>query len=130
MSKMTLEPVLDEMREELASNPPAVELSTDALRRWADAIDAELKARGEPVAVADVERLGHGYPTTAYPLSHPNAASMGKLYTAPPAPKITDDMCERAATAFAIANPDWAEPRAHYMQRWRVALEAALKDTP
>jgi hypothetical protein len=52
------------------------------------------------------------------------------VYAAPPAPKITDDMCERAATAFAIANPDWAEPRAHYMQRWRVALEAALKETP
>jgi len=120
MSKMTLAQLRNKIA--LSSYPEKYE--------WIDAIDAELKARGEPVAVADVERLGHGYPTTAYPLSHPNAASMGKLYTAPPAPKITDDMCERAATAFAIANPDWAEPRAHYMQRWRVALEAALKDTP
>jgi len=89
MSKLTLEHVARDFRAYAADG--GASLSQGDLLLMADAIDAELKARGEPVAVADVERLGHGYPTTAYPLSHPNAASMGKLYTAPPAPKITNE---------------------------------------
>jgi len=120
MSKMTLAQLRNKIA--LSSYPEKYE--------WIDAIDAELKARGEPVAVADVERLGHGYPTTAYPLSHPNAASMGKLYTAPPAPKITDariiEIAADVATRTVFANIESPQ----ILDIVRAALEAALKETP
>ena len=55
MSRMTLEQVENEMRVTIgALCSDCVDQGLDeALRIWADAIDAELKARGEPVGVPD-----------------------------------------------------------------------------
>lgn len=84
---MTLERVRDDMRAELSAKHKLgwvhAVLDAATLQAWFDAIDAHLSSAAEPVAVAYLERLVAGYPTTAFPPSHPNAAGMGKLYTHP-----------------------------------------------
>lgn len=44
-----------------------------------DAALAALSRAAEPAAVAYLERLVAGYPTTAFPPSHPNAADIGSF---------------------------------------------------
>lgn len=39
-------------------------------------------------------------------------------------PAVTDEICKRASDAFKQADPDWNEPTAHYIQRWRTTLKA------
>jgi len=84
MSKMTLEQVRDAVRD-APYTPP----HTHTYALWADAIDAELKARGEPVAIVgpdDVIWL------------KPEACEVDVLlYTASPTPKITNEALVKLA---------------------------------
>ena len=93
--------------------------------QMADAIDAELKARGEAVAWCCPDdphnSTAFSWPGTARVLSRHTMP----LYGAPPAPKIDDAMVERALTA--IWRPPFDQTTRKLM---RAALEAALKETP
>jgi len=115
--KMTLEAV----RDEISSGEFAP--TQETLDRWADAIDAELKARGEAVAIVgpdDVIWL------------KPEACEVDVLlYTAPPAPKIevTVDFVRRVLKNYPKhhANGLFIPLGEAYLF---CALEAALKETP
>ena len=132
--KMTLEQVRDEMR---GMHAPLT--TGGALERWADAIDAELKSRREPVGSLHVFRDEDG--TLFRPeFINPDVLPVGDhvLYLAPPAPKIevTDAMVNKL-TCWMIAQFGECAAPTHHKDRiawWdkhaRSALEAALKDTP
>jgi len=131
MSKMTLEQVRDAVRD-----APYTPSHTHTYALWADAIDAELKARGEPVAwlrdAGSPDNECHVTTTVVRDL----CIKAGKpklverytipLFTAPPAPKIDDAMVERARSAFVHAD----DGGTGITDAMRAALEAALKETP
>jgi len=116
--KMTLEQVRDEI---LNTARAGARLEPQTCHYLADAIDAELKARGEPVATAcdilDDDDLPDGSIRWTG-----NALPKGtKLYTAPPTSKIeiTDAMVERLWQFSG-----WSKSSC------RVALEVAFEETP
>ena len=121
--KMTLEHVASDFRAYAADG--GASLSQGDLLLIADAIDAELKARGEAVAWCCPDdphnSTAFSWPGTARVLSRHTMP----LYGAPPAPKIDDAMVERALTA--IWRPPFDQTTRKLM---RAALEAALKETP
>ena len=122
MSKLTLEQVRDGMREFVAQQEYA---PLSSMRRWADAIDAELKSRGEAVAEV-MDELG--FPIMTWLPTNVIDWPVGtKLYTAPPAPKIevTEAMVEQASNKFSHMFNDYP-----WKECMRAALEAALKETP
>jgi len=119
MAALTLEQVRDEI---LNTARAGARLEPQTCHYLADAIDAEIKARGEPVHQVRLQG-----PINAWVDVHAeSSADYGNdvkrsLYTAPPAPKIevTDAMVRNLARAM---ERDESEARAY--------LEAALKDTP
>jgi len=127
--KMTLEQVRDWHRDR--GDRAAAYFGSgdheDAMRHraMADAIDAELKARGEPVAIVgpdDVVWL------------KPEACEVDVLlYTAPPAPKIDDAMVERALRApfahYSVSSFIPVKSPTSIRNLMRAALEAALEET-
>jgi len=107
MSKLTLEQVRDCLR---TSHPFDLQLSPTRANEFADAIDAELKARGEAVGYmskSDIKRLrdskdSAGMIHAADVVSKPagNIVMGGQVipvYTAPPAPKITNEALVKLA---------------------------------
>jgi hypothetical protein len=91
------------------------------LNLMSDAIDAEIKSRGAPVAECPDGRFS-SVVTWLKPLPPKGT----KLYTAPSAPKIDDAMVKRFINAFSkVPAPGDGEEMIV-----RTALEAALKETP
>lgn len=127
--KMTLEQVRDWHRDRAAVYFGSGD-HADAMRHraMADAIDAEIKSRGEPIAW---ETFVHGEwePTRDPEFHRKENRAVRALYTAPPAPKIevTDAMVERAIRAFRVKHTMGLEGDENL---FRAALEAALKETP
>jgi len=128
MNKLTLEQVRDDMAQIRSLYADTVTVSSYRMSEWADAIDAELKARGEPVAFRYLMPVGHAFAWTRWldaETRHLHPIDDGRkveyVYTAPPATKVevTDVMVRNLARAM---ERDESEARA--------ALEAALKDTP
>lgn len=130
MSTMMLEQVQNEMRAMIAQGSDACGIEMQA---WADAIDAELKSRGEPVAFRYLMPVGHAFAWTRWldaETRHLHAIDDGRkveyVYTAPPAPKIevTNVMCQtlRMKLPLRCANIS--------LEQARIALDAALKETP
>jgi len=118
MSKLTLEQVRDGMREFVAQQEYA---PLSSMRRWADAIDAELKSRGEAVAEV-MDELG--FPIMTWLPTNVIDWPVGtKLYTAPPTPKI-----ETLIAPLQIILNKWGCIVG--ATELRAALEAALKETP
>jgi len=132
MNRITLEQVRNSLREFVAQQEYA---PLGSMREWADAIDAELKARGEAVAF----RYMRCFPDVGFSMTDwmgvkecaaeiAEAKKQGKkieyAYTAPPAPKIevTDAMVERARSAFVQAD----DGGTGITDAMRAALEAAL----
>src|SRR6185437_9273811 len=137
MSTMTLGQVRDWLQNCADSNTESSDIRNDFLGDLADAIDAELKARGEPIAwmrdtgnsddechvIATVVRdlwIKSGKPKMVERYTIP-------LFTVPPAPKIevTDAM---AVTAFRIFK-DEIEHGVIDFQAMHHALTGALKET-
>ena len=129
MNKLTLEQVRDELR-----GMCAYLVTSGAIERWADAIDAELKARGEPVAF----RYMRCFPDIGFSMTDwmgvkecaaeiAEAEKQGKkieyAYAAPPTPKIevTEAVVRRAAKTILDSAFDVC-----FLDRVRAALEAAL----
>ena len=133
MSTEKLEQVRDEMLGMTASL-----VTGGAIERWADTIDAEIRARGEPKAWL-VSQCG---PTVCSEVFSTRAEadecadawdypSIEPLFAAPPAPKIevTDAMVSNLA--WWLAQRDGEDAGLHfYEDSAREMLEAALKETP
>ena len=129
MSKLTLEQVRDEIRNTARAGAM---LEPQTCHYLADAIDAELKAREEPVAFRYLMPVGHAFAWTRWldaETRHLHPIDDGRkveyVYTAPPTPKIevTDAVLKRAVDMYeqACGGP---------YSRMAAALEAALEDTP
>jgi len=121
MSKMTLEQVRDELHMYAIENTGEYNRVTRLrLQEFSNAIDAEIKTRGEPVA-----ECPDGQFSSVVTWLKPLPPKGTKLYTAPPAPKIeaTDAVLKRAVGMYeqACGGP---------YSRMAAALEAALKETP
>jgi len=124
--KMTLEQVRDEMR---GMHAPLT--TGGALERWADAIDAELKSRGEPVGCLTIGRFRGAGSMVNHDFDYYGDLPDGSytVYTAPPAPKIDDAMVSNLA--WWLAQRDGEDAGLHfYEDSAREMLEAALKDIP
>jgi len=137
MSKMTLEQVRDELHMYAIENTGEYNRVTRLrLQEFSNAIDAELMARGEPVAwlrdAGSPDNECHVITTVVRDLwikaGKPKLVERYTipLFTAPPAPKIDDAMVERARSAFVHAD----DGGTGITDAMRAALEAALKDTP
>lgn len=128
--KMSLEQVRDWHRENArVFKHSRIEGTTSIHDEMADAIDAELKARREPVGCLTISRF-RGYDSMVnhdfdYYGDLPDGSYT--VYTAPPAPKIeiTDVMVKRAAKTILDAAFDVC-----FLDRVRAGFEAALKETP
>jgi len=124
MSTMSMEQVENEMRAMVAQGSEAVGIE---MQTWADAIDAQIKAHGEPVAwMHDTKGDAYVISNVVKKLWLNSKPSRVKhytipLYTTPPAPKIevTDAMVERLWQFSG-----WSKTSC------RAALEATLKETP
>jgi len=95
--------------------------------QMADAIDAELKARGEvvyEVRMFDGPNRWHEVEKDEY--ERYSEHTRRTLYTAPPATKIDDAMVERARSAFVQAD----DGGTGITDAMHAALEAALEVTP
>jgi len=136
MSKMALEPVRDWHK----SMDDAAKFRMNEHVAMADAIDAELKAHGEPVAYQARWRSHSNRPFCEWEevdkdsyeaeVESPNKNwEFRALYTAPPAPKIevTVAMAKRAIEA---RNAYLQEHPGDTVDSMIAALEAALKETP
>lgn len=139
--KMSLEQVRDALRMESGTDTPkqvaGVPTVYADMQVWADAIDAEIRARGEPKAWL-VSQCG---PTVCSEVFSTRAEadecadawdypSIEPLFAVPPAPKITDariiEIAADVATRTVFANIE--SPL--ILDIVRAALEAALKETP
>ena len=93
MSKMALEQIREWMRDQatyaVGAGDAHYSVQLDAM---ADAIDAELKTRGEPVA-----ECPDGQFSSVVTWLKPLPPKGTKLYTAPPAPKITNEALVKLA---------------------------------
>ena len=139
MSTMTLGQVRDWLQNCADSNTESSDIRNDFLGDLADAIDAELKARGEPIAWIHPS-LNDDHPFPDECLSTGEVDGWLPLYTAPPEPKIevTDAMVEHALRAMFVGEldsmgfdwrdmvGDWGDTKKGMCR----ALEAALKGTP
>lgn len=131
MNKMTLEQVRDWHRQQAAiAEQDGYPRRKQRHNAMTDAIDAELKARGEPAAY-----LLHDGSLTYASQSMPINNGV-PLYTAPPPPKIEvrDAMVERALRApfahYSVSSFIPMKSPTSIRNLMRAALEAALKETP
>lgn len=138
---MTLEHVASDFRAYAADG--GASLSRGDLLLIADAIDAEIKARGEPVFFAwppAIKAADTGVRAQTEVCTVAEGTRNAPLYTAPPAPKIevTDAMVERALNAMFVRDVEgqgfcWQDAVGDPRQTeadMRAALEAALKEMP
>jgi len=124
--KMTLEQVKD-----VATHALDCMMDYENSAKVADAIDAELKARGQAVAWCCPDdphnSTAFSWPGTARVLSRHTMP----LYAAPPVPKIEVTDAVVSNLAWWLAQRDGEDAGLHfYEDSAREMLEAALKETP